>query len=70
MCTIRAIRRTPKITSDWPEFDEIPANYRVLGITTHTFVDRKGIIREIHVRAMSKKTMEKQPAQVIGPAQP
>lgn len=45
---------------------QIAANYRVLGIPTHVFVDREGIIREIRVGAMSKKTMEKKLAQIIG----
>ncbi|TAK62482.1 MAG: TlpA family protein disulfide reductase [Dehalococcoidia bacterium] len=38
---------------------QIAANYRVLGIPTHVFVDREGIIRDMRVGAMSKKTMEK-----------
>jgi peroxiredoxin len=45
---------------------QIAADYRVLGIPTHIFVDREGIIREIRVGAMSKKTMEKKLAQIIG----
>jgi len=49
---------------------QVAANYRVLGIPTHIFVDRDGIIREMRVGAMSKKTMEKKLAQIIGSAQP
>jgi peroxiredoxin len=49
---------------------QIAANYRVLGIPTHIFVDREGIVREIRVGAMSKKTMETKLAQIIGSAQP
>lgn len=45
---------------------QIAANYRVLGIPTHIFVDRDGIIREIRVGAISKKAMEKKLAQIIG----
>jgi peroxiredoxin len=45
---------------------QIAADYRVLGIPTHIFVDRDGIVREIRVGAMSKKTMEKKLAQIIG----
>jgi peroxiredoxin len=45
---------------------QIAADYRVLGIPTHIFVDREGIVREIRVGAMSKKTMEKKLAQIIG----
>ena len=41
---------------------QIAANYRVLGIPTHVFVDREGIIRDMRVGAMSKKTMEKKVA--------
>ena len=44
---------------------QIAANYRVLGIPTHIFVDRDGIIRTMRVGAMSKKTMEKRVAEVI-----
>lgn len=49
---------------------QIAANYRVIGIPTHIFVDRDGIIREIRVGAMSKKTMEKKLAQIIGSTEP
>jgi cytochrome c biogenesis protein CcmG/thiol:disulfide interchange protein DsbE len=49
---------------------QIAANYRVLGIPTHIFVDREGIIRDMRIGAMSKKTMEKKLAQIIGSAQP
>jgi cytochrome c biogenesis protein CcmG/thiol:disulfide interchange protein DsbE len=49
---------------------QIAANYRVLGIPTHVFVDREGIIREIRIGAMSKKTMEKKVAQIIAPPAP
>jgi peroxiredoxin len=47
---------------------QIAANYRVLGIPTHIFVDRDGIVREIRVGAMSEKTMEKKIAKIIEPA--
>jgi thiol-disulfide isomerase/thioredoxin len=49
---------------------QIAANYRVLGIPTHIFVDREGIIREIRVGAMSEKTMEKKLSEIITPATP
>jgi len=49
---------------------QIAADYRVLGIPTHVFVDRDGIVREIRVGAMSKKTMEKKVAEIIGTAAP
>lgn len=47
---------------------QIAANYRVLGIPTHIFIDREGIVREIRVGAMSEKTMEKKIAKIIEPA--
>ncbi len=49
---------------------QIAANYRVLGIPTHIFVDREGIIREIRVGAMSEKTMEKKLSEILAPATP
>jgi peroxiredoxin len=49
---------------------QIAADYRVLGIPTHIFVDREGIVREIRVGAMSEKTMEKKVAQIIAAPAP
>ena len=49
---------------------QIAANYRVLGIPTHIFVDREGIIRDMRVGAMSKKTMEKKVALIAGSPAP
>ena len=43
---------------------QIAANYRVLGIPTHIFVDRDGIIRDMRIGAMSKKTMERMIAEI------
>ena len=48
---------------------QIAANYRVLGIPTHIFVDRDGIIRDMRIGGMSKKTMEKMIAEITTPAQ-
>jgi cytochrome c biogenesis protein CcmG, thiol:disulfide interchange protein DsbE len=45
---------------------QIAANYRVLGIPTHIFVDRDGIIREMRVGALGRKTMEKKLALITG----
>ena len=45
---------------------QIAANYRVLGIPTHIFVDRDGIIREMRVGGLGRKTMEKKLALIIG----
>ncbi len=47
---------------------QIAANYRVLGIPTHIFVDSDGVIRNMRIGAMSKKTMERMLADII-PAQ-
>jgi peroxiredoxin len=44
---------------------QIAANYRVLGIPTHIFVDRDGIIKDMRIGGLSKKTMEKRVAAVI-----
>ena len=49
---------------------QISANYRVLGIPTHIFVDREGIVRDMRVGAMSKKTMEKKVALLAGSPNP
>lgn len=49
---------------------QIAANYRVLGIPTHVFVDADGIVREIRVGAMSKKTMEKMIQKLLTPREP
>lgn len=49
---------------------QIAANYRVLGIPTHIFIDRDGIISEIRVGAMSQKTMEKKLSKIMAPAEP
>lgn len=44
---------------------QIAADYRVLGIPTHVFVDKEGIVRDIRVGAMSQKTMEKKVSAII-----
>jgi peroxiredoxin len=43
---------------------EIAARYRIVGIPTHFFVDRDGILREWRIGSMSKKTMEKNVAKI------
>jgi cytochrome c biogenesis protein CcmG, thiol:disulfide interchange protein DsbE len=43
---------------------QIAANYRVLGIPTHVFVDRDGIIKDMRIGGLSKKTMEKMIAEI------
>ncbi len=49
---------------------QIAADYRVLGIPTHVFIDADGIVREIRVGAMSKKTMEKKIQELLAPREP
>ena len=47
---------------------EIAARYRIVGIPTHFFVDRDGILREWRIGSMSKKTMEKNVAEIMSPS--
>ncbi len=47
---------------------EIAARYRIVGIPTHYFVDKDGIIRDWRIGSMSKKTMEKKVDAIIAPA--
>jgi len=49
------------------ETTEIAARYRIVGIPTHFFIDRDGIIREWRIGSMSKKTMEKKVNEIMGP---
>ena len=44
---------------------DIAAQYRIVGIPTHFFVDRDGIIREWRIGSMSKGTMEKKVGQIM-----
>lgn len=44
---------------------DIAAKYRIVGIPTHFFIDRDGILREWRIGSMSKKTMEKKVAEVM-----
>ena len=46
----------------------IAAQYRIVGIPTHFFVDRDGILREWRIGAMSKGTMEKKVQEIMSPA--
>lgn len=43
---------------------EIAARYRIVGIPTHFFVDKNGILREWRIGSMSKNTMEKNVAKI------
>jgi thiol-disulfide isomerase/thioredoxin len=41
------------------ETTELAANYRIVGIPTHFFIDREGVLRVWRIGSMSTKTMEK-----------
>ena len=47
---------------------QIAANYRVLGIPTHIFVGRDGIIKDMRIGGLSKKTMEKMITEITAAA--
>ena len=36
----------------------IAASYRIVGIPTHFFIDKDGVLRDWRIGSMSKKTME------------
>ena len=44
---------------------DIAATYRIVGIPTHYFIDKDGILREWRIGSMSKKTMEKNVATIM-----
>ncbi len=44
---------------------EVAATYRIVGIPTHYFVDRDGILRDWRVGSMSKKTMEEKVEEIL-----
>ena len=46
--------------------DGISANYRIVGIPTHYFIDKDGILQEWRIGSMSKKVMEKNVAKIVG----
>jgi peroxiredoxin len=48
---------------------DIAAAYRIVGIPTHFFIDRDGIIREWRIGSMNKSTMEKKVAAIMGESQ-
>ncbi len=47
---------------------DIAAQYRIVGIPTHFFVDRDGIIRDWRIGSMSESTMRKKVDQIMGPS--
>ena len=67
---IRVGERRPQWRAGTDSTTQIAADYRVLGIPTHIFVDREGIIRDMRVGGMSKKTMEKEIALIARPSAP
>ena len=44
---------------------DIAAAYRIVGIPTHFFIDRDGILREWRIGSMNHKTMEKKVAVIM-----
>lgn len=44
---------------------QIAANYRIVGIPTHYFIDRDGVLRVWRIGSMSKGTMEKNIEKII-----
>jgi len=50
------------------ETTELAANYRIVGIPTHFFIDRDGVLRVWRIGSMSTKTMEKNIEKIISTA--
>jgi hypothetical protein len=46
----------------------VAATYRIVGIPTHLFIDRDGIVREFRIGSMSKGTMEKKVGAIMAPS--
>jgi thiol-disulfide isomerase/thioredoxin len=47
---------------------EIAGLYRIVGIPTHYFIDRDGVLKEFRIGGLSKKTMESKVQSILGPA--
>ncbi len=63
------VKRTgTTFTTGVDEATSIAAQYRIVGIPTHFFIDREGVIREWRIGSMSKKTMESKVREIISPA--
>ena len=45
---------------------DMAAAYRIVGIPTHFFIDRDGILREWRIGSMNQKTMERKVAVIMG----
>jgi thiol-disulfide isomerase/thioredoxin len=50
------------------ETTEVAANYRIVGIPTHFFIDREGVLRVWRIGSMSTKTMEKNIEKIMSTA--
>jgi len=48
----------------------IAATYRIVGIPTHFFIDRDGIVREFRIGSMSRGTMEDKIEAIMLPSEP
>ena len=47
---------------------DVAAQYRLVGVPTHVFVDADGIIRDLQIGGLSKKAMEAKVAAILAPA--
>jgi thiol-disulfide isomerase/thioredoxin len=50
------------------ETTQLAANYRIVGIPTHFFIDRDGVVRVWRIGSMSTKTMENNIEKILLPA--
>ena len=50
------------------ETTQLAANYRIVGIPTHFFIDRDGVLRVWRIGSMSTKTMEKNIQEIMSTA--
>ena len=63
------IKRTGMtVTVGIDEGTNVAAQYRIVGIPTHFFIDREGVLREWRIGSMSKKTMESKVREIMSPA--
>ena len=62
------VKRTgTTFTTGVDQTTSIAAQYRIVGIPTHFFIDRDGIVREWRIGSMSKKTMESKVREIMSP---
>jgi hypothetical protein len=55
------------VTVGIDEGTNVAAQYRIVGIPTHFFIDREGVLREWRIGSMSKKTMESKVGEIMSP---